>query len=134
MGLCAGKMGRGVNSMSMQKNHYELEHILEHYHRAIYRSVTSYTKAVDNVEEITANNTTLYKYTLPAQTIYLNETGYPVTYENQKVDVENNAYFYRFNEDPTVEEDIAFEYVCPYEYMKGEEYAPPDEQDYPEVE
>ena len=118
--------------MSMQKNHYELEHILEHYHKPIYRSVTDYGSAVDNVEEVTVNSTTLYKYTIPAQTIYLNETGYPETYDHQRVDIENNAFFYKFNDDPSVEEDIAFEYVCPYEYMKGEEYSPPDAPDYPE--
>lgn len=114
--------------MSMQKNHYELEHILEHYHKPALRRVTDYEKVVDNAEEIEVNGDTLHKYTLPAQTIYLNEEGYPVTYENQKVDIPQNAYFYRWNTDPEVEEDIAFEYVAPYEYMKGEDYAPPDEE------
>ena len=120
--------------MTMSKTDYELEHILEHYHIPRLRMVTDYALAVDNVEEITVNGTTIYKYTLPMQTVYLNSTGYPVTYENQKVDVEKNAYFYRWNTDPSVDEDVAFEYVAPYEYMKGEDYAPPDEGDYPDEE
>ena len=116
--------------MSMEKTAYELEHILEHYHKPELRRVTSYTKAVANQEEITVNGTTLYKYTLPMQTIYLNNTGYPVTYDNQKVDTAKNAYYYRWNLDPEVDEDVAFEYLCPYEYMKGEDYVPPDSDDY----
>lgn len=120
--------------MSMQKNHYELEHILEHYHIPLFRRVTDYGKAVDNVEEVTVNGVTLYKYTIPAQIVYLNEEGYPVTIDHQRVDIEKNAYYYKVNDDPSVDEDIAFEYVAPYEYMKGEPYSPPDADDYPEEE
>lgn len=105
--------------MTMIKTDEELEHILEFYHKPALRDITDYTKVVANHETIIVDGTTLHKFKCPMQTIYLDETGYPVTIDHQKVDTENNAYFYKWNDDPEVEEDIAYEYVNRYEYMKS---------------
>ena len=98
---------------------YTVSHILEHYHKPGYRIITDYEKVVANAEELTENGMHLTKYECPGQTIYLNDEGYPVTIDRQKVDIEKNAYFYRWT-DEDVDEDVAFEYVAPYEYMKNE--------------
>lgn len=116
--------------MTMIKTDEELEHILEFYHKPELKDITDYEKAVTTQEEITYNNTTIYKYTLPMQTIYLDETGYPITYDHQKVDPEKNAYYYKWNDDPEVEEDTAYEYVTRYEYMKQRQpWQPTDEEE-----
>jgi hypothetical protein len=48
--------------------------------------------------------------------IWLDEDGYVVENERQKVIDEK--YYYRFTDDPSVEEDMAFEYVTIYEWHK----------------
>lgn len=97
----------------------DIEHIIEFYHKADYRAITDYSKVVELGVEVTDNGNTYTAYPAPGQTIYLDSTGYAVTYGRQKVDVQKNAYFYKWNDDPNVPEDVAFEYVCPYEYMKN---------------
>lgn len=99
----------------------DIPHIIEFYHRPAYRTITDYNKVFDTAEEITVNNETITKYSAPGQDIYLNSEGYAVTYGRQKVDTVNNKYLYNFTDDDNPEdEDMAYEYVAPYEWAKTE--------------
>ena len=88
----------------------QLAHILKFYHRPIYREVTDYYAALDTIEEITTNNTTIYQFTLPFQNVYLDEDGYAVTYNEQRV--EDNQVEYKN------ESDEYYEYIAPLEWKK----------------
>lgn len=98
--------------MAMNVTDEQVMNILQFYHRPVYRAVTDYAKAFETKEEITVDNITIYKFTLPFQNIYLDEDGYAVTYNEQKV--ENEAVFYK------QDDDEFFEYVNKYEWIKPE--------------
>ena len=99
----------------------DYEHIVEHYHKPDYRAITDYEKVVQNKTTTSLDGDTIYIFEPPGQTIYLNEEGYPVNIGSQKVDTTNNLYFYKWNNDPNVEEDTAYEYVAPYEWKKEQQ-------------
>lgn len=68
---------------------------LMHYHKLEYQMITDYSKVYDNRTTIILDNVTLYKYECVAQTIYLKEDNYPVSYDKQAVD--NDWYYYNFD-------------------------------------
>lgn len=88
---------------------------LKHYHSPRYHGITDYKKVINNRTEITVNDTLLYKYPCPCQTIYLNSEHYPITYNKQHV-IEDK-YYYDFNPDT---EDIAgtYEEIGTYEWKR----------------
>ena len=94
----------------------DVMHILRFYHRGVYREVTDYDAAYDTLEEITVDNTTIYKFTLPFQNIYLDEDGYAVTYLEQTV--EDNKVYYKNPDDEWME------YISPYEWMRNSDMFP----------
>ena len=89
---------------------------LMHYHATRYHLITDYTKVILSREEITVNNTTIYKYPCPCQTIYLDSEHYAVTYDKQHVI--DDKYYYDFNPDM---EDIAgtYEEIGSYEWKRN---------------
>lgn len=101
----------------MNVDDFVISRILRFYHRPDLRQITEYENIVHLGEEITVNGESCMAYPCPMQTIYLNEDGYAVTHERQKVDTEKNAYYYKFT-DEDVADDIAFEYICPYEWKR----------------
>lgn len=112
--------------MAMNVDADDVMHILRFYHRAVYREVTDYDVAYDTMEEITVDNTTIYKFTLPFQYIYLDETGHAVTYQEQTV--EDNKVYYKNPDDEWME------YIAPYEWLKSssifpDEYWEEDEEE-----
>lgn len=96
--------------MAMNVTDEQIKNILKHYHRPVYREVTDYTQALNTLEEITINNKTIYKFTVPFQYIYLDSNGYAVTYKEQTVQ-DNNVYY----KDST---DDYMEYINKYEWLK----------------
>ena len=101
----------------MTESDYSLARILKHYHKPAYREITDYDKVVTLGVPVTSDGVTFKAYPCPGQTIYLKDDGYAVTYRRQKVDVENNKYYYNFtDEDNPEDEDIAYEYVTEYEW------------------
>ena len=105
----------------------DYEGIVQHYHKPAYRQITDYSKVVANKTTTTLDGNTIYVFPAPGQTIYLGEDGYAVTMGNQKVDPEKNIYYYRWNLDPNIEEDTAFEYVTVYEWKNTSLPLPPEE-------
>lgn len=87
-------------------------HILEFYHRPVFRDATDYDYAVTTETEVTSNGNTYYQYTVPGQIIYIDETGYAVTYGEQKVEDEK-VYYKRDSDD-------FFEYISKYEWARTE--------------
>lgn len=100
--------------MTLDDEAYAL--IVKHYHKPSYRQITDYNEVVANKTTTTLDGDTIYVFPAPGQTIYLREDGYAVTIGNQKVDPVNDNYYYKWNLDPNVEEDTAFEYVTRYEW------------------
>lgn len=90
----------------------DFEHVVEYYHRSVYRQVTDYSQVVASKTTTSLDGETLYVFEPPGQTIYLTGEGYPVTIGNQMVDANMKAYYYRRN---TNEE---YEYICPYEWFR----------------
>lgn len=92
---------------------------LKHYHATRYHGITDYTKVINAREEISINNTTVYKYPCPCQTIYLDENHYAITYDKQYII--DNYYYYDFNPDTT--DDIAgtYEQIGTYEWKRTSE-------------
>ena len=91
--------------------------VLKHYLLPILRDVTNYEYTIRTREELTVDNRTVYKYTCPLQTIYLDaETEYAVTYDRQKI--QDGKYYYKWTDNETLEEDMAYEYVCDYEWKR----------------
>ena len=101
----------------MNVDDFVVSRILRFYHKPELRQITDYEQTVTLGTEITVNGETIMSYPCPMQTIYLNENGYPITYDRQKVDPEKNAYYYKFT-DEDVDDDIAYEYICQYEWKR----------------
>lgn len=102
----------------MNVDDFVISRILRFYHRPEMRPVTDYPRIVTLGEAVTVDGVSCMEYPCPMQTVTLNMDGYPVDTERQKVDIEKDAYFYKFTDDEDVEEDTAFEYVCPYEWKR----------------
>lgn len=102
--------------MAMTVDSDTLAHILQFYHRPCYREITDYSYAVTTEEEIVDGNNTYYKYTVPAQNIYLDEDGYAVTYAEQKVEDEK-VYYLR-------DGDEFYEYINRYDWERSQETEP----------
>ena len=100
-----------------------LEHIVEFYHKPELRAITDYEKVVENKTTISVDGETILVFEPPMQRIYLTTEGYPIDIGNQRVDINKNIYYYRWNMDPNVEEDTAFEYVAPYEWLRTNQTA-----------
>lgn len=115
--------------MSTIDDDFVVSRILRHYHRGDLRQITDYDKVVANGEVITENGTTLHKYRCPMMTIYLTDDGYPVDIDRQRVDIEKNAYYYKFTDDEEIPDDIAYEYVNPYEWKRFHPIPHPDEEE-----
>lgn len=91
---------------------------LKHYLKTDYHLLSDFYKIVENREEVA---TGIYKYSCPFQIIYLDDECYPMTRGNQKVDIENNRYYYNFNQvsaNSTSEEDL-FECIGTYEWKRN---------------
>lgn len=96
---------------------YAIARILKHYHNPGYREITDYDKVVELGVPLEVEGDTIMAYPCPGQTIYINpDTGYAVTYRRQKVDVENNKYYYNFTDTDDTEDDTLYEYVVEYEW------------------
>lgn len=102
----------------MNVDDFVISRILRFYHKPELKDITDYETVVTLGEEIIVDGEPIMKYPCPMQTIYLNEDGYPIDYERQRVNSELNAYYYKFTDDDEVEEDVAYEYVCPYEWKR----------------
>lgn len=86
------------------------------YLNGLYVDVTDFNHVITNRTEPTPG---VYQYDCPGQTLWLNDENYAVTYQRQKVT--DGKVYYRWTDDPSVEEDMAYEYLCPYEWKKTRE-------------
>ena len=101
--------------------------VLEYYHALEYRATADYDliarKRSVNTEATSEYEETIYEYNCPAQTIYLTEEHYPVSWENQYVDTEKKWYMYNFSDTnvtdilDTDELDL-FKYKIAYEWKR----------------
>ena len=92
---------------------------LQFYLRGVYTDITDFETIVQNRTEPSPG---IFQYNCPGQTIWLNSENYAVTYERQRI--QNGKYYYKWTDDPSVEDDMAFEYVCKYEWKKTPETMP----------
>ena len=91
--------------------------VLKHYHKVEYQVMTDYEKVISNRTTLAVDNTTVYKYDCPMQTIYLNGQHYPITYGNQRVD--EDYYYYNFNDPNMTSDDVDFyTYKVKYEWKR----------------
>lgn len=90
-----------------------LEYPLKHYGRSVFIEVIDFRKLVLQREEVEDG---IYKYSYPGQDIYLNKDGYAVTYATQRV-VDDKLYI-RVTDDPSVEEDMQWEFRTMLEWKK----------------
>lgn len=97
----------------------EICEVLRFYHKVEYRGTVDYGKVVENRTTLTVDGDTLYQYNCPLQTIYLDDTNYPVTYGRQKVD--EDYYYYDFSTE-SVDPDFVDQYTyrVPYEWKREE--------------
>ena len=98
-----------------------IETALRHYHKQEYQVATDYEKVINNREEIEMDGYRLYKYNCPGQTIYLDDTMYPVSYENQLV--EGDWYYYNFSDepvDPELRQYDLYDYKISFEWKRLE--------------
>lgn len=93
--------------------------VLRFYLTGIYVDVTDFDYVIENREEVAPG---IYEYTCPGQTIWLNNKNYAVTYGRQKVT--NGKVYYKWTNDTTIEEDLAYEYLCQLEWKKNKETMP----------
>lgn len=92
---------------------------LRFYLSGIFIDVTDFDIVVENRVEVAPG---IYEYNCPGQKLWLNNAHYAVTYERQKVT--NGKVYYRWTDDPDVEEDMAYEYLCPLEWKKNKDTMP----------
>lgn len=92
---------------------------LQFYLRGVYNDVTDFETIIENRSEPSPG---IYQYDCPGQTVWLDTQNYAVTYGRQLI--KDNKYYYKWTNDPDVENDIAFEYVCGYEWKKTSETMP----------
>ena len=96
---------------------------LKHYLQTNFQLITDFTKVIQNRTELEVeiDNTTmtLYKYECPGQTIYLDNTHYPWTYDNQLV--VNDEYLYDFNEDNLEDTPGTYTYINTSEWQRTSE-------------
>lgn len=115
-----------------EENYWELvASVLEYYHNIEYRTTADYMKSAknrtENEEASTEYGKIIYEYNCPAQTIYLTEEHYPVTWGEQRVDDTLEWYMYNFSEyesasDLVTSDDDSdrFSYKIPYEWKREE--------------
>jgi len=115
-----------------EKLYWELvASVLEYYHRIDYRATSDYLQTAHarsvNAEATQKYGETIYEYNCVAQTIYLNEEHYPVTWGEQYVDSEQKWYMYNFNDEldasdlyNTDDDSDNFEYKIPFEWKRLE--------------
>lgn len=99
-----------------------LEYPLKHYMNRVFIGVIDFRKTILSREEVDEG---IYKYDTPGQYIYLDENGYAVTYDRQRV--ADGKVYYKFTDLLGVPDDIAFEFVATYEWKKTKNFDP----DYP---
>lgn len=115
-----------------EKRYWELvASVIEYYHRIDFRATADYDLIARhrtvNTEATEEYDETIYEYSCPAQTIYLTEEHYPVSWGQQYVDDEEKWYMYNFNDeldasDLYISEDNSdnFEYKIAYEWKRNE--------------
>lgn len=89
--------------------------VLWHYLLPQYRRVCDFEDVIENRQALTVDGSTVYQYDCPGQTIYLREDYYPVTYGNQVVNKEFDAYYYNF----AGSEDAWMECIASYEWKRN---------------
>lgn len=114
-----------VDAQTAEREHIEMietiTSALQHYHKPDYQIMTDYEKVIENRKELTVNGNILYQYNCPLQTIYLDESNYPISYKNQRV--EGDYYYYYFGDDevdPDVDTD-KYSYKVDYEWKRVED-------------
>lgn len=115
-----------------EREYFELvASVLEYYHRIDFRATADYERTARN-RTVNADATaqygeTIYEYNCPLQTIYLTEDHYPVSWEEQYVDEEQEWYMYNFDDDlfvsdliETEDDSTNIKYRVPYEWKREE--------------
>lgn len=92
---------------------------LQYYLTGVYVDITDFETIINNRTEPTPG---IYQYDCPGQTLWLNSENYAVTYGRQKVT--DGKVYYKWTNDTTIEEDLAYEYHCPLEWKKTSETMP----------
>jgi len=109
-----------LEELEEQERLIQIETALRHYHNVDYQVMTDYQKVISNRGTLTVNNTTVYKYECPLQTIYLKEDNYPITIDRQRVD--SDYYYYNFGPDVVESDDVPeYTYKVRYEWKRLED-------------
>ena len=92
---------------------------LQFYLRGVYADIIDFEQVILDRTEPSPG---IFQYDCPGQTVWLDNKNYAVTYERQKI--QDGKVYYKWIDDQSVEDDMAFEYICPLEWKKTAETMP----------